>query len=327
MNLRTGRGSPRAASTARNVPLPLVVLLAGTVACGGSDGGSAAVPVTGERTAPVSSVPVPGPATTVPSTSERAPAAVKPKVAPGVSARWVVYDRTTKKVLTRRAANATVRSASVVKLFIALDYLQRRGGKVAPADAARFRAMLRSSDDKAATHFWNLGGKGAIVKRMRKRMGLTDTAPPPASQPGYWGYTAISAMDIAKTYRHLLEKASPRARSVIMGHLRKATKCGTDGFDQSFGLPQAAKRAGAVKQGWSGFGLTPPYPCTNGARFVPAAAPDLGLGRPVLHTTGTVGGSDRWIVVVLTLNPAGASYRTSVDRITTLTRSLTRSFS
>ncbi|GAA2728165.1 hypothetical protein [Actinocorallia aurantiaca] len=326
MNLRIGRGGPLGTSAARNASLPLVVLLAGAVACGGSDGGTAA-PVAERQTAPVSSEPVPGPATTVPDTARRAPTAVKPKVAPGVSARWVVYDRTTKKVVTRRAANATVRSASVVKLFIALDYLQRRGGKVAPADAARFRAMLRSSDDKAATHFWNLGGKGAIIKRTRKRIGLTDTAPPPASQPGFWGYTAISAMDVAKTYRHLLEKAPPRARSVIMGHLRKATKCGTDGFDQSFGLPRAAKKAGAVKQGWSGFGLTPPYPCTNGARFVPAAAPDLGLGRPVLHTTGTVGGSDRWIVVVLTLNPAGASYRTSVDRITALTRSLTGSLS
>jgi hypothetical protein len=121
---------------------------------------------------------------------------------------------------------------------------------------------------------------------------------------------------------------------VIMGHLRKATDCGTDGFDQSFGLPRV-KRHGAVKQGWSGFGLTPPHPCTNGAglarrggadgvRFAPAAAPDLGLGRPVLHTTGTIGGSDRWIVVVLTLNPAGASYRTSAARLTTLTKSLTK---
>ncbi|MEO3784556.1 hypothetical protein ABGB12_14570 [Actinocorallia sp. B10E7] len=321
MNVRIGRGSPRAASIARHVPL--AVLLAGAVACGG-DGGAAAVPVTGERTAPASSPPVPGPAAIVPDTAERAPAAVKPKVAPGVSARWVVYDRTTKKIVTRRAAHKTVRSASVVKLFIALDYLERRGGKVAPADAARFRAMLRSSDDKAATHFWNLGGKGAIVKRMRKRIGLTDTAAPPASQPGFWGYTAISAMDVAKTYRYLLEKASPRAASVVMGHLRKATRCGADGFDQSFGIPRAVKKAKAVKQGWSGFGTVPPYPCTNGARFVPAVAPDLGLGRPVLHTTGTVGGNDRWIVVVLTLNPAGASYRTSVDRITALTKSLTR---
>ncbi|GAA0964748.1 hypothetical protein [Actinocorallia libanotica] len=320
MSVRIARRVPPAALSA--------VLLAGAAACSGG-GDTTAVPVTLPQTAH-SSAPSPGPARLVPTgPAERAPAAA-PKVAPGVSARWVVYDRTTKKITSRRSAHRTVRSASVVKILIALDYLQRRGGKVASADAARFRAMLRSSDDKAATHFWNLGGKGALVKRMSRRIGLTDTAPPPAAQPGYWGYTAISAMDVAKTYRYLLEKASPRVRSTIMGHLRRATRCGTDGFDQSFGLPGATKRAGAVKQGWSGFGLTPPYPCTNGARsaggarFVPAAAPDLGLGRPVLHTTGTVGGQDRWIVVVLTLNPAGASYRSSVNRITALTRSLTK---
>ncbi|WP_198653719.1 hypothetical protein [Actinocorallia populi] len=320
MNLKTSRGGPRVRTSARLAPL--AVLLAAATACGGGGGDVGTVPVSSARTAPAASPPAPS-APGTPAAPERAPA-VKPKVAPGVSARWVVYDRTTGRTVSRRAVHKTVRSASVVKLFIALDYLQRRGGKVAPADARRFRAMLRSSDDKAATHFWNLGGKGAIVKRMSKRIGLTDTAPPPAAQPGYWGYTAISAMDIAKTYRYLLEKASPSARSTIMGHLRKATKCGTDGFDQSFGLPRATRRAGAVKQGWSGFGLTPPYPCTSGARFVPAAAPDLGLGRPVLHTTGTVGGRDRWIVVVLTLNPAGASYRSSVERITALTRSLTK---
>lgn len=250
---------------------------------------------------------------------------VRPQVAAGVSARWVVYDRVAKKVVTRRSARRTVRSASVVKLFIALDYLERRGGEVAAADARRFRLMLRSSDDKAATHFWNLGGKGAIIKRMRQRIGLADTAPPPAAQPGYWGYTAISAMDVAKAYRYLLERASPRTRSVIMGHLRRSTPCGTDGFDQSFGIPKAVRdKPKAVKQGWSGFGLTPPYPCSNASRFAPAAGPDLGLGRPVLHTTGVVGQGDRWIVVVLTLNPAGASYRTSANRLTTLTRSLTR---
>jgi len=326
MNVRIGNNP----HVARRAPLAALaaVLLAGATACGGGGGSSvAAVPVTDEQAGPAS----PAPARLVPTETaapagpaERVPVAAKPKVAPGVSARWVVYDRTTGRIVSRRSVHKTVRSASIVKIFIALDYLQRRGGRVAPADAARFRAMLRSSDDKAATHFWNLGGKGAIVKRVRKRIGLTDTAPPPASRPGYWGYTAISAMDVAKTYRYLLEKAPARTRSVIMGHLRKATKCGTDGFDQSFGLPRATKRAVAVKQGWSGFGLNPPYPCTNGARFAPVAAPDLGLGRPVLHTTGTVGGNDRWIVVVLTLNPAGASYRTSVERITALTKSLTK---
>ncbi|GAB3687685.1 hypothetical protein GCM10027589_56070 [Actinocorallia lasiicapitis] len=303
--------------------LPLIVLLAGAVACGGTD-----TPARAVTTAPATAPATTGPARTAPPAAapEAAPT-IKPQVAAGVSARWVVYDRTTKKIVSQRSAKATVRSASVVKLLIAIDYLERRRGKVAPADARAFGLMLRSSDDKAATRFWNLGGKGAIITRMRKRVPLTQTAPPPAARPGFWGYTAISALDIAKTYRYLAEKASPATRKVVLGHLRKSAPCGTDGFDQSFGIPSAVKRPWAVKQGWSGFGDRPPYPCgagTRGVAFVPAVAPDLGLGRPVLHTTGLVGRGDRWIVVVLTLNPAGASYRTSVRRLTRLTASLTK---
>jgi len=41
--------------------------------------------------------------------------------------------------------------------------------------------MLRSSDDDAATHFWNLDGGPQIVSRMVARLHLADSAPPPAS--------------------------------------------------------------------------------------------------------------------------------------------------
>ncbi|MDX6739752.1 hypothetical protein [Actinocorallia sp. A-T 12471] len=313
------------------------VLLAGSLAlltAATACGGSGTAPAPDAASAPAAEAPrgssgggSPHPTAVAPEApAPDAPAApaARPKPAPGVSARWVVYDRKTGRTLSKSGANRTVRSASVVKLLIALDYLGSRKGKVAPAHAARFAKMLRSSDDSAATFFWNLGGKGAIVTRMKKKISLADTAPPPAGQPGYWGYTAISARDIAATYRFLLDRASPKVRDTIMGHLGKATKCGTDGFDQSWGIPAATKRRHAVKQGWSGFGLTPPYPCANNSRYVPAAGPDLGLGRPVLHTTGTIGAQARYIVVVLTLNPAGASYRVSGQRLTKLTRELVK---
>jgi hypothetical protein len=252
----------------------------------------------------------------------------KPKIPSGVTAGYVVFDRKTKKIVGKNKAHWTVRSASVVKLLIAIDYLERRQGVVAPADRRAFALMLRSSDDKSATKFWNLGGKGQIVRRMKAEIGLTDSAPPPASQPGYWGYTAISAIDIAKAYRYLLEKADPKVRTAIVGNLRKSTPCGTDGFDQNFGIPKAFKPPWAVKQGWSGYGSTPPYACkatTSALRIQPISGPNLGLGRPVLHSTGILGKDDRWIMVVLTLNPSGVSYRTSTQRLTALTKSVFRS--
>jgi hypothetical protein len=279
----------------------LRVVLAGVVCLGlvcGCGGGGGARPVSGSPEPRVSKTPV-----------VRVPA--------GVRASYEVFDRAAGRVVAARATRRTFRSASVVKILIALDYMDRHA--VSAADRRLLVPMLRSSDDAAATEFWRRGGQGRIIERMVRKAGLADTAPPPAEKPGFWGYTALSARDVVRMYRYLLDEAPEAQREFVLEQLRRSTPCGTDGFDQTFGIPRAVKRPWAVKQGWSGFGETPAEPC----RGVRAAAwgPGLGLGRPVLHTTGVVG--DR-IVVVLTLHPAGASFRTAAARITSLTRQVAR---
>ncbi|MFA1551757.1 hypothetical protein [Actinomadura chokoriensis] len=225
-----------------------------------------------------------------------------------------MFDRKVGRIVLARQARRTFRSASVVKILIALDYLERH--RASAADRVLLASMLRSSDDQAATEFWRRGGQAQIIERMVRKAGLAETAPPPAEKPGFWGYTALSAGDVVKTYRYLLEA---KAGDFVMEQLRKATPCGKDGFDQTFGIPRALKRPWAVKQGWSGFGDVPAERC-RGVR--PAAwAPDLGIGRPVLHTTGVVGDK---IVVVLTLQPAGSSFGAASARITALTRDVYR---
>jgi len=47
--------------------------------------------------------------------------------------------------------------------------------------------MLRSSDDNAASYFWNGGGREQVVTRMVGRLGLRDTAPPSAVGRTGWG--------------------------------------------------------------------------------------------------------------------------------------------
>lgn len=274
-------------------------------------------------------------------------APTRPKIPRGTTAGYVVIDRQTNKTVLHRASTRRFRSASVIKILIAIDFLES-AKRVSAADARRLAIMLRSSDDRAASELWRRGGQRKIVQRMARKIGLRDTAPPPASLPGYWGYSSLSARDVARTYRYLLERADRKVAKVILGHLRKATKCGTDGFDQSFGIPSATPRPWAVKQGWSGFGTTPPVRCVHGASAAPAVpviVPAAGapaavpakatgaaaktdgvpdLGRPVLYTTGLVGENDRLIMVVLTAHPAGSSWSASVKRITTLNRQLHR---
>jgi len=244
----------------------------------------------------------------VPGTASAAPA-----VPAGVTAGVAVFDRQTGTFTERLNDTKQFRAASVVKLLIALDFMWNRTS-VPAADQARLDAMLRSSDDAAASYYWSRGGSGAIVTRMVSRLGLLHTAPPPAGSASTWGYTALSAADTVRIYRHILDSAPAVVRSLIMTNLRAATRCGTDGFDQYFGIPSAVARPWAVKQGWSGFGSA--GSCTG---FSTAA---IDLVQEALHTTGTVGAGDRVIVAVLTLHPDGTAFNQAGADLTRLVRSL-----
>ena len=255
-----------------------------------------------------------------------------PQVPAGTTASWLVYDRKAGKLVATRHAHRKFRSASVIKILIAIDFLDKRAS-LSAADARLLRVMLRESDDAAATAFWNRGGKGAIITRMARKLRLSDTAPPPATHPGFWGYTSLSAHDIVRTYRYLLDTAQPRVRDTILGHLRKATPCGSRRLRPDFGIPQGVPGPRAVKQGWSGFGTVPPVKCdarASGASISTVALRSAGtgvpdLGRPVLYTTGLVGKDERYVMALLTTHPAGSTWSSSVRRITTLAKGLYRS--
>jgi hypothetical protein len=262
--------------------------------------------------APLASAPpVPSPA------APPSPAAI---VLPaGVEAGIAVFDRETGAFTEQRNVTMQFRSASLVKLLIVLDYLWDRGPgyAISAADRGRLEVMLRSSDDSAASYYWSRGGQGQIVVRMTARLTLRDTAPPPAARPKAWGYTAVSAADLVRIYRYVLDEAPAPVRDFVMGNLHKSTRCGTDRYDQSFGIPSAFEPPWAVKQGWSGFGDVPARPCSGStqARYEVAGI----LNGRVLHTTGTVGAGDRTIVAVLTQHPSGTSYAAAVTALTQLT--------
>jgi len=273
---------------------------------------------------PASSAPPvsPAPAGPSPSTS---PSAKAPAIPAGITAGIAVFDRQTGTFTEQVHVTTRFRSASLVKLLIALDYLWNRGpGYAVPAaDRPRLDIMLRSSDDNAASYFWKAGGADQIVTRMVTRLSLKDTAPPSAVGKTGWGSTSLSAADLVRVYRYLLDTAPAPVRDYVLGNLHQSTRCGTDRYDQSFGIPSAFSRPWAAKQGWYGFGDTPANPCTGP---VPGAAPGVApasiLTGAVLHTTGTVGAGDRAIVVVLTQHPEGTSFAKAAVVLTGLVRTL-----
>ncbi|GAA3128223.1 hypothetical protein GCM10010530_56750 [Kribbella aluminosa] len=238
----------------------------------------------------------------------------------GVTVGIAVFDRQTGQFVQQQDAERQFRSASVVKLLIALDYFWDRGPEYAvpEEDRARLEVMLRSSDDDAASYYWDQRDGAALVERMAGRLGLTHTAGPPASHPGFWGYVAITAVDTVRIYRYLLEDAPQPVREFVMGQLHQATRNGTDGFDQYFGIASVFAPGFSIKQGWSGFQGSSGYR-TDKAK--PESVVDL--VSDALHTTGTVGADDRTIVAVYTLHPCGTPYEQASARVTQLTAALT----
>jgi hypothetical protein len=254
-----------------------------------------------------------------------------------LAASYLVIDRPTNTVLAASDPDAPYRAASLVKLLIALDYLHRAGppATIPRTDRQLLESMLRTSDDAAAKTLWRRGGSAAIVERTVTRLGLTGTRPP--ADPDVWGNTTITAADTARIYRHLLDQADPQTSGFILEALRDPARCAADGHDQYFGIPAAAPRPWAIKQGWSGFGPPDlntrcdgapagPPPPTRWWRPTspsgPAATGPPGLVREAMHTTGVIGPQQRLIVVVLTLHPDGTAYTDAAADLNNLTRRL-----
>ena len=239
---------------------------------------------------------------------------------PGVTAGIAVFDRQTGKFVQQLNADHQFRSASVVKLLIVLDFLWDRGPAydVPAADRTRLEVMLRSSDDDAASYYWDHLDGAAIVDRMVARLGLTHTAGPPATHPGFWGYVAITAADTVRIYRYILDRAPEPVRRYVMDLLHRPTRYGTDGFDQYFGIASVFDSDFSIKQGWSGFLGSSGY---REDRAKPESLVDL--VSDALHTTGTVGVDDRSIVSVFTLHPPGTEYEKAYAEVTRLTGALT----
>lgn len=260
----------------------------------------------------------------------------------GVTAAFVVYDRHNDTFTATRDPHAPFRSASVVKLLIALDELVQHDPELDLDEATTdeqhmeilaLQAMLRGSWDHAASALWVKNGFTDVIDRMTALIGLTGTVPP--VERGIWGYTVTTAADVVAIYDFLLDEAPAGYRDFIVGNLYAADRCAVDGRDQYFGIPAAFARPWGVKQGWSGWGSEVPEEqrCAEQrfrmAEFAgnppagrEAAHPPADLVSPLLHTTGLLGPEQRSIVVVFTTFAEGTSWPQGAATITELSERL-----
>jgi beta-lactamase class A len=224
--------------------------------------------------------------------------------AQGANVGFEVFDHLTGQVVLQHNASMVFSTASLVKLLIAIDLLNQNNGSLSNAETTQVQTMLSASDDGIADTLWEQDGGPEIMTRAANLIGLTSTQPP--ADPQLWGNTTTTAADMITVYRYLLDRAPASYRNLIMTALWNATPTGADGFDQSFGIPDAVGTLPwAVKQGWSCCTQPPPLP--DGV---------------VLHTTGTVGANNRYIVVVLTDYDASTTWSTASQRTTDVVRAL-----
>jgi hypothetical protein len=180
-------------------------------------------------------------------------------------------------------AGRPIPGASMVKLYMAEDILHRaRTGRLAldREDFALLQAMVRRSDDPAASELWVRYGGAQMVVDVAERYGLSATSPPAVR--GQWGQTMTSARDLARFLSLLPTVAHPADASAILVWMRLATPVAADGFDQEFGVFGTLPGA-AVKQGW--------MCCLAGQRH--------------LHSVGVVGGR---VVVLLSEVPSSVGW-------------------
>jgi hypothetical protein len=288
---------------ARRVAL-LAVLAATTVVTGSACGARPAASV-GEHVilaapAPApSAVPTPEPSQQTVTPSPDARAAGKPVLAPkpvleavtsvepNTTLGAVVYDRVTGTTLLSIDADRQFRSASLVKLMIAIDLLDRGASE---SERRQVTRMLSVSDDDIASTLWVRGGPD-LIPRVVTLVGLRSTEAPELA--GKWGEVKVTPDDMVRVYRYVMDRMPPSDRALVVDALAQAPRYAADDFDQYFGIPDGLDAQWAVKQGWG-----------NNDHAM------------VLHSTGLVGEGWRYVVVLLTEHPLGSGWRTSADSVT-----------
>jgi hypothetical protein len=200
------------------------------------------------------------------------------------TAGFALIDTTTGKVHANDDGGVGLRTASIVKVMIGMRLFaraqeQKRG--LTPQEQSDLSAMIRVSDNDAASRLWSSLGGPAVITWIRKVTGVRNTQPP--ANPGSWGFTITTARDMAVILNALAHARgiTPAHRDALLREMRQVTP------SQRWGIAAAVHHANpAVKNGW--------YPDTD---------------APVWRVlcTGVVdhaGKANRWSIVVTTRYPA-----------------------
>jgi hypothetical protein len=163
--------------------------------------------------------------------------------------------------------------------------------------ATRAYKMITQSDDAIASAFYGSVGGDSLINWIKTHYKVPDLGSPP-HRKGWWGNTHITARGLVKFYAKV--KSDKLVGPWLLNAMHHATKYGSDGTYQFFGLPSATTGA-AVKQGWGN------------------DYDDWGRSAD-FNTTGFVNG-DRYAVAILARGPI-STYGSKIGAMLTRTARL-----
>jgi hypothetical protein len=266
-------------------------------------GAAPAVTPTGALGAAQPAAP-PAPTPTAPAPDGRAAAAATAAGSTAATSTQLgvaVLDRATGEIAVGERGDEPFYTASEAKLVLAVDVLDRRrldGLAVDDQSLELIKRALGQSDDGAMNTLWTRFDGPAAAGRVAQRLGLKGTSNP--ENTAQWGQMEVSAGDTVRIWQHVLEQMPAADRDLVMTDLQAATAKGKDGFDQSYGLLDPGvrgPRSTVAEQGW--------MCCVSGQYY--------------LHTAGSVGADQRYLVALLTRVPRSggwAAARKELDEIT-----------
>ena len=209
---------------------------------------------------------------------------------------WIgvaVLDRVTGQIAVGAEGATPIAAASLTKLYTVVDVLNRAAtGEIALTedDQRWILRALTASDDGAMNALWSRFGGAATVAGAAAAAGLQDSRPP--SDASQWGEAIVSARDLVALYDYVLAEMQPADRDLVMDALTASPDVAADGFHQDFSLLAPPRPPGvAAKQGWMWWGRT----------FY-------------LHSAGTLGPDDRYVVAIESTSRSSALGRATVNR-------------
>ena len=162
---------------------------------------------------------------------------------------WALLDTNTGKINGSKNLTGTSTTASMIKAWIAADYLRltsAAGKTPSQARLAELTKMIRDSDNAIAETIFQEIGTSTSIGRLISLCKLTDSK----AYQTFWSNTTVSARDTARMAACIGNgrAAGPKWTNWLLNEMRLVRGVGDFGIRDAF--PPAMAKGTAIKNGW-----------------------------------------------------------------------------